>query len=349
MNKYPRIIISYFFGPQSIPLGFSCARALQALGCEVYCFHSGIHSPVERLLLQPANKILRSLGIKHCDVTKNSSWNTQALRQKLLEKSVVAFKPDILFVIRGHGFDGNYLTYLKNRYGIKKIIGWWVKGPKWFDLMHSESKIYDHFFCIHKEGYATEDKIEYFPHSAVDDLLYRRLYDGDYRQYIHDIVFVGGWTERRQQCVKGLTGYPVAIYGPNWVKKNMVNLRMMPMFKKRGIWGEELVKLYNEAKIALNISEWDTAKLHGINLRVFDISACGTFLLTDYSDGLKEYFRLGEEIETFASADELKDKLSYYLKNDPKREKIALNGYKKVLSLGTYKDKMKDLLNRIWF
>ena len=78
--------------------------------------------------------------------------------------------------------------------------------------------------------------------------------------------------------------------------------------------GEELVGLYNKTKIALNISQWDTASLSGLNLRIFDIPACGAFLLTDYSDALAEYFKPGEEIETFKDIAELKDKLSYYLK-----------------------------------
>jgi len=349
MDKYPRIIVSYFFGHQSVPLGLSCVKALQSLGCEVLCFNSGINSPFEIYLFKPVNKIFRNLGLKEFNMSKSSLWNNQIFRQRLLEKAVAEFKPDILFILRGHGFDGEYLQYLKKKYEIKKIVGWWVKGPKWFDIMLFEAKFYDHFFCIHKEGYTIENKIEHLPAIALDNILYMPLHTGSDKQYTNDVVFVGSWTQRRQDIIEELTDYPISIYGHKWLRKNILNSKIRKMVKSDSIWGKELVQLYNKTKIAINISQWNTLNLSGLNLRVFDIPACGTFLITEYSDSIREYFKPGEEIETFQTTPELKDKLSYYLKNDNERERIASNGYKKVLSLGTYKDKMADLLNRAWF
>lgn len=347
-NKYPRILISYFFGSNSIPLGYSCARALQSIGCEISCFNSGVNSFVESYFFKPVNKIIWNLGVKQFDLSKDSSWNSRNVRQTLLEKAVAEFKPDMLLILRGHGFDGEYLQYLKKRYEINKIVGWWVKGPKWFDLMLYEAKFYDYFFCIHKEGYTAEDKIEHLPAIALDDVLYRPIHGSD-RQYTDEVVFVGSWTQRRQDIMEELTDYSISIYGPKWVRKNILNSKIRKMVKGKGIWGEDLVKLYNGSKIALNISQWDTSNLSGLNLRVFDIPACGTFLITEDSCSIREYFKPGEEIETFKEVGELKDKLSYYIKNDKERERIASNGYKKVLSFGTYKDKMADMLNMIGF
>ncbi|BCB97297.1 hypothetical protein JZK55_22190 [Dissulfurispira thermophila] len=349
MGNFPKIIVSYFFGHNSIPLGASCVRALQALNYEVLCFNSGINNPLEKYFFKPINKIFWNVGLKKIDISKNSPWNNQKFIQKLLENAVAEFKPDILFILRGHGFDGEYLQYLKKQYKINKIVGWWVKGPKWFDLMLYEAKFYDHFFCIHKEGYTAEDKIEYLPAIAVDDILYRPLHTGSNKQYTNNVVFVGSWTQRRQDIIEELTGYPISIYGPKWLRKNILNFKMCKMIKSNSIWGEKLIELYNKTKIVINISQWDTSNLSGLNLRIFDIPACGTFLITDYSDDLKEFFRLGKEIETFKDKEELKDKIAYYLRNDDERERIAMNGYKKVLRLGTYKDKMAELLRRISF
>jgi spore maturation protein CgeB len=349
MNKYPRVLISYFFGHGCIPLGLSCTRALKSLGCEVMCFNSGIDSQVDRLFFKPLNKIIWNAGFKHMDISRNSSWNNQNFRQSLLEKSVIEFRPDILFVLRGHGFDLEFIKRLKKKYHIKKTVGWWVKGPMWFDLMRSESTAYDHYFCIHREGFNEKDKINYSSLLAIDNILYKNLFSSVQRTYNQDVAFVGGWTGRRQEVLNKLTDLSIAVYGPKWRKKNILNLQVMKMIKGKGIWGNDLIRLYNTTKIALNISNWDTEKLSGLNLRVFDIPTCGTFFITDYSDGLMEYFKPGEEIETFRDIDELRDKLLYYLNNDTAREKIALNGYKKTLSLDSYKDKMTTLLNRIWF
>ena len=350
MNSRPKVAVSYFFGPASVSLGSSCARALQALGCEVLCFDSGTDNPISHFLLKPFQKTLSNIGLKEKMIFRESRWNVQNYRQRLLEKSVSEFRPDILLVLRGHGFDGEFLRYLKGKYCIGKTVGWWVKGPKWFDLMLSEARVYDHFFCIHKEGYTSEDGIIHLPALAVDDILYRQCPGENGERYAKnsDIVFVGAWTRSRQDIIQELAGLPVAIYGPKWLRENSTNRRVRKMIKAQGIWGDELVRLYNGAKIALNISQWDTSSLSGLNLRIFDIPACGTFLLTDYSDDLQEYFAPGEEIETFRDIQELKDKLSFYLRNDSARERIALRGYDKVRTLGTYRDKMAALLDTVW-
>ena len=39
-----RILISYFFGDDMIPLGVSCANAFRDLGYEVYRFNSQVES-----------------------------------------------------------------------------------------------------------------------------------------------------------------------------------------------------------------------------------------------------------------------------------------------------------------
>ncbi|HDH53120.1 MAG TPA: hypothetical protein ENH24_01380, partial [Nitrospirae bacterium] len=291
MNKSPKIIISYFFGPSSIPIGSSCAQALKELGCNVFCFNSGIESSMDRFFFKPANKVIQAGGFRNINISRGSPHNNQNYRQDLLEKAVKEFRPDILFVLRGNGYDCDYITYLKEEYKIKKIVGWWVKGPKWFDLMHLESKGYDHYFCIHREGYTDKTEISYLPALAVDSYNYRLQYSHDQRPYRHEVVFVGGWYQRRQEFLEGLKDFRVSLYGPKW-KKKILNRRIYRMVKASSIWGEDLIELYNTAKISLNISAWDTGNFSGLNFRVMDVPTCGSFLLTDYSDDLREYFKL---------------------------------------------------------
>ena len=50
--------------------------------------------------------------------------------------------------------------------------------------------------------------------------------------------------------------------------------------------------------------------------------ACRGFVLTNYQPELEEYFEIGTHLETFTSIEEMNDKISYYLKNDSKRETI---------------------------
>ena len=340
-----RILISYTFGHNSIPLGHSCARALKELGCEVYCFDSGVKCTFDNYVLKPLTKILKTFGLAKVDLCQKSKWGAQNHKQYLLEKAVAEFRPDILFVIRGNSFDRDFLKILRSKYETKNLVGWWTEAPKWFDALKADASTYDKYFCIHKAGYTEADNIEYFPALAVDNHLYRKIVP--IPQVQRDVVFVGVWNEQRQKVIEGISGFPVSIYGPKWKAKNVFNPSIRRMIKQKAIWGEDLVKLYNCSKIGLNITSWNDKKLSGLNMRVFDIPACGTFLLTDSSEELEEYFNIGYDIEVYRDLEELRDKLKYYLKNDTARAKIAANGYNKVCKLPTYQDKMKDWLIKV--
>jgi len=75
------------------------------------------------------------------------------------------------------------------------------------------------------------------------------------------------------------------------------------------------------------------------------VPATGAFLVTDYSPELDEYYRIGEEIVCFNGKEDLADKLSYFLKNESKREAIALKGYLRAQKLPTIGDRMKSLID----
>ena len=162
------------------------------------------------------------------------------------------------------------------------------------------------------------------------------------------ICFVGGYTSRREVFIRELEGFQLEIYGPGWKKgKRLLNSNLMTMHKGSSIWGRQLVDLYNSSEIVLNISSWNTDGLGGQNLRLFDVPACGAFLLTDYSEEISEYYRLGVEIETFKTSDELRDKVDFYLKHPVERERIAKLGYERALKLPNYETRMKEMIKFI--
>jgi len=71
-----------------------------------------------------------------------------------------------------------------------------------------------------------------------------------------------------------------------------------------------VVDIYNASNIGLDISQWDKKKFSGLNSENFRIfPACGTFFITDDSNEIREYYNIGEEIETYQDVSELKDKL----------------------------------------
>ena len=66
-----------------------------------------------------------------------------------------------------------------------------------------------------------------------------------------------------------------------------------------------------------------------VNMRVFEALACGSLLVTnDLSDnGQDGLFRDGVHLATYRDADELLDKVAFYLKRDELRERIAASSF----------------------
>ena len=107
----------------------------------------------------------------------------------------------------------------------------------------------------------------------------------------------------------------------------------------------EMPKIFRLSKINLNM----TAKsIHtGLPLRIWDVLACGGFLMTNYQSELPEYFEIGKDLETYSSKEELLEKCEYYLSHEKERTEIAENGHKKVLSLHSLDMRLEQLLTRI--
>jgi len=345
--KKRKILISYFFKSDSIPLGFAFRDALTDMDYEVVTFHGQTEHPLWPFI-KHINKILKIILSKRVDVTSGTSWSNQNYREKKLKELVSNFKPDIILVIRGNSFSGKTLKSIKSRYPSIKTVGWWVKDPRKDDEMLEDSKLYDYYLCMHDYGYTSKDNIKHLPVLGVYKNLYMRVQDRTESNLTKQICFVGGYSSRREVFIRELEGFQLEMYGPGWKKgKRVLNSNLMAMCKGSSIWGKQLVDLYNSSEIVLNISTWDSDGLGGQNLRLFDVPACGAFLLTDYSEEISEYYRLGVEIETFKTPDELRDKVDYYLKHPVEREHIAKLGYERVLKLPNYETRMKEMIKYI--
>lgn len=81
--------------------------------------------------------------------------------------------------------------------------------------------------------------------------------------------------------------------------------------------------------------------------RNFEIPGTGGFLLTQYVDGLEEYYRLDEEVVVFRSVDELVEKAKYYLMHDAEREAIRSAGYARTIQEHTYEQRFNQIFRTI--
>lgn len=129
------------------------------------------------------------------------------------------------------------------------------------------------------------------------------------------------------------------VYGPDWETSGLAPDRVAP-----GIYGEDLNRLYNRSKIVLNVSAWSNRELNCLNLRILDVPATGSMLLSDYAPDIEEYLQPDREVVIAHSPEEMRDKARYYLAHDAQREKIAHAGWERVQQMETYLQKMQHML-----
>ena len=86
-----------------------------------------------------------------------------------------------------------------------------------------------------------------------------------------------------------------------------------------------------EIKNAFGQSSIDLADNETANMRIFEATGCGAFLLTEHFDSLNQLFTIGKEIETYQNEKDLIDKIRYYLAHPDQREIISRNGLERCL------------------
>ena len=104
----------------------------------------------------------------------------------------------------------------------------------------------------------------------------------------------------------------------------------------------EMPKIFHLSKINLNFTSKPIRT--GLPLRIWDILGAGGFVLTNYQSEIPEYFEIGRDLETYASEEELLDKIGYYLSHEEERKAIAQNGYRKAKECYSLKNKVQQLL-----
>jgi spore maturation protein CgeB len=85
---------------------------------------------------------------------------------------------------------------------------------------------------------------------------------------------------------------------------------------------DELFGFYQNAKIVLNDHREEMRVLGFLSNRVYDVSASGGFLLTDYVEEIEKIY--GDSIVMYKDFDDFKKKLKYYLENEDERIKKVM-------------------------
>jgi spore maturation protein CgeB len=133
-------------------------------------------------------------------------------------------------------------------------------------------------------------------------------------------------SEKRLTYVANLGKLGLAVWGdPGW---NLVERHGVRYMGRHAHHNEELTKVYCATGINIDIGRLYQPDI--VTMRVFDVMACGGFLLAEWSDALVELFEPGKEVETYRSLEELLQKAGHYLAHPEAARKIADRGMEAV-------------------
>lgn len=156
----------------------------------------------------------------------------------------------------------------------------------------------------------------------------------DVRAYHDQVTFLGNWDREREAWLGALTEFKLGIYGSAYWKTRCQNAKVTAAWRPRTLRQEEKSRLLRASAINLNFLRIQNRD--ACNQRTFEIPGCGGFMLHERSRALPDLFKPGVACDDFASPEELRDKIRFYLDNPDIRARIARAGHEKVQQL-TYR------------
>ncbi len=164
------------------------------------------------------------------------------------------------------------------------------------------------------------------------------------------VAFVGTVMGKRAEMLERLVEFGLRIWAPRlswgreWVE---------PGSPSASCWqggqthGDGAARVYSAADIVVDMhSEFGLGGvIANVTPRVFEVPACGGFLLTNDCAQVHRLFRVGEEMVVYRDLDDLVEKVRYYLAHPEERQAIALRARDRVLREHRLDRRIDSLIN----
>lgn len=280
--------------------------------------------------------------------------NGQTLRagddwvREIVRRQIETIRPDVLYLSDPITFDGRFLQTLDHKPAL--VLGWRASmipdGTDWrgFDLMLSSLESLRR--TASRLGASGAE--HFFP--GYPEWINTHLADTQVR---HDVVFSGQWSlglhanrNRYLQTLAEAASDPHSPFSLGLYLSGQLDALTPEVAKYSlpGCYGVEMQRALRSGRIAIDARGilftkdatsgrvLDLAGRQTANMRLFEATGCGVFLLAEHHDNLRDYFEPGVEIETFRDERELIEKVRYYLAHPEEREAIARRGQARCLA-----------------
>ncbi len=341
-----KALIVYLSRP---PIAEYFRRAFERAGVEARTFDIQVNNWYDRYVLHFINKQAHNFRLLPKDrlfFTEHPLTQKNYSSTKLLEE-IDKFSPDLVFLVTGIRLKDDVLRKIRAK---AALFGWWVETEERMEEALAEAALCDYYYflgrnCLEEARKRGLGNVGLMRHSADTEAFHPIE-----SEKVYDWCFVGkGTAERRAFIEAGLkVSQKAAIYGKNMIPAKVMRSRYPEAVAARNIWGKELLGLYNQSRVVVDISSWGRRGnlREGMNMRMLEVPACRAFLLTDGAKDLGEVLTPGKHVVTYDGKEDFAEKLGYYLANATERERIALEGYKHVISVLTYDVPVAEIIDR---
>lgn len=104
----------------------------------------------------------------------------------------------------------------------------------------------------------------------------------------------------------------------------------------------EMPHIFHRSNINLNITARSIRS--GLPLRIFDVTGCRGFLLTNFQTELADCFTVGEHLDVFDSVEDLTEKTAYYLEHPQIRKEMAQAAYEHTVRNHTWQIRVGQMI-----
>ncbi len=337
-----RVLIDFPVYGGSLTTAEYIANAFKRLGCEVRTVDNTI-----------ANTLLQSFLLTDDRIYAGQmSAKLTGLLSEVYLHEMRRFEPHICFFPAQSPVTIPLLQHIRQSNKAISVF-WFVEDYRRFAYWKDYAPHFERFYGIQRGKFLDQlhqlgaHNPKYLPMAADEDV--HRPLDltpEELDEFGADVAFMGAGYPNRREMFAQLLDYDLKIWGTDWDHSKLE--RVVQRGGERISIGDS-VKIYNATKININLHSSMNRELFEIdgdfiNPRTFEIMACGGFQLVDRRLLLPELFTEGEEIVTFGSLSDLRDKVDYYLAHPDERKRIAEAGRRKVLAGHTYTHRMRGIL-----
>jgi spore maturation protein CgeB len=266
-----------------------------------------------------------------------------AQARKVLFAQIEDFRPDVVLNQDTFHVDTGMIRYIKgicNPVAIGQVGIDPSRGEDWkvYDLMISQlPKVVQSFrkLGVHAEvnHLAFEPAIlEILPEAPADI----------------DISFVGTVSVDHQQRIALLEAVAKCYDLKLWGNRPQTLPASSPLHRcfQGEVWGADMYRVLRRSRITLN-SHIDLAGNEAGNMRLFEATGVGTFLLTDFKDNLDTLFEPDREVATWRSIPDCLAAVDRYIGDDSARAAIARAGQARTIAQHTYGHRTREILGLI--